>query len=102
MPSLLVVLMLRRLLAIVSVLLAVDAARTAGHVSPASTQPARSLGHDQGDDHLLEPSRDAGRDPRGRSGCGNLYRTRASARGRWQSLQRAGFESPARHAVGVR
>src|SRR4030095_1203304 len=62
-------------------------------------QPLWSLGHDQGDDHLLERPRNAGRDPRGRSGCRNLHRTRASAwRGR-QSLQRPAVESTDREAI---
>src|SRR5688500_19846627 len=43
--------------------------------------PARSIGHDQGDDHLLERPRNTGRDPRGGPGCRDIHRARAQSRG---------------------
>ena len=59
--------------------------------SCACRTPARSLGHEQGDDHLLERPRNVGRDPRGRPGrrvfiererqrgvVGNIYKGRVS------------------------
>ena len=62
----------------------------------------RSAIDEQGDDHLLERPRDAGRDPRGRSRQRDLRRAGAAARRRRQHLQGAGVESSARDAVGVR
>src|SRR5678815_4678055 len=64
-------------------------------------QPAGSSGHEQGDDHLLERSRNTGRDTRGRPGRGDLHRTRAAARRGRQHLQGPGIEGAARHAVGL-
>src|SRR6188768_4003412 len=64
--------------------------------------PLGSIGHDQGDDHLLERPRNTGRDPRGGPGCRSIHRARAIAWGGGQPLQRPGLESAARHAVGVR
>src|SRR6185503_18561174 len=93
---------LRRLLAMLGILLPMTVAQESGTVGTRHREPERSYGHDQGDDHLLEPPRNTGRDPRGGPGRRNFHRTRAFARRGWQCLQGPGIESPPRHAVGVR
>src|SRR5690606_38200635 len=62
----------------------------------------RSFLHEQGDDRLLESPRDTRGDSRGRPRSRDLRRARTPARRRRQYLQGPGFESAARHAVGVR
>src|SRR5262249_9786945 len=66
--------------------------------------PARqwSSVHEQGDDHLLNRPRDAGRDSRGRPARRGLDRTRASAGWGRQRLQGPGVESAAGDAVLLR
>src|SRR3954451_21549030 len=62
----------------------------------------RSWFHEQGDDHLRGRPRNEGCDPRGRSGCRSLHRTRAQSWRSWQRLQGPGLQGAARHAVVLR
>src|SRR5262245_6881908 len=66
-------------------------------------RPARrSCANEQGDDHLLDATRNTCGDSRGRSRRRGLHRTGIVPWRRRQHLQGPGVESPARHAVGVR
>src|SRR5262245_16623818 len=94
-----IVSILRRLLALLGILLPVTA-QVSDDVA-VRRDPERSYGHDQGDDHLLERPRNTGRDPRGRPGRRDLHRTRAFAWRGGQCVQGPGLESPPRHAVSL-